>query len=184
MMVPQVSFQSAPLPSAALHTPSLRRRLACFVYEGALLFGVVIIAGYLFSTLSQQRHALMGRHGLQAFVFVILAIYFVWFWSRGGQTLAMKTWHMRLLTSGGQPVGQVRALMRYLLCWVWFVPSLALIWLMGWSGSSLVFGSMLAWIVIYAALSLLRADRQYWHDAICGTRIVSSSEWPGPAKAV
>ena len=107
-------------------------------------------------------------------MFVVLAIYFVWFWSRSGQTLAMKTWHMRLLTSDGQAVSQVRALMRYLLSWIWFMPSLILMWVMGGSGGSAVFGLMLAWILIYAGLSLLRVDRQYWHDAICGTRIVSS----------
>ena len=33
--------QNLPLP----RTPSLRRRLAAFVYEGVLLFGVVMIAG-------------------------------------------------------------------------------------------------------------------------------------------
>ncbi|MBP6854015.1 MAG: RDD family protein, partial [Rhodoferax sp.] len=37
--------------------PGLPRRMACWVYEGLLLFGVVFISGYLFSTLSQTRHA-------------------------------------------------------------------------------------------------------------------------------
>ncbi|MDH5539716.1 MAG: RDD family protein, partial [Rhizobacter sp.] len=46
--------------------PSLWRRMASFIYEGVLLFGVLMIAGYLFSSLTQQRHALVGRHGLQA----------------------------------------------------------------------------------------------------------------------
>ena len=48
-------------------TPSLKRRMACWLYEGLLLFGVLFISGYLFSTLSQSRHALDNRHGLQAF---------------------------------------------------------------------------------------------------------------------
>ena len=78
--------------------PGLWRRMACFIYEGVLLFGVVMIAGYLFSTLTQQRNALNGRHGLQAFLFIVLGIYFVWFWSRGGQTVAMK----RLAHPGGR----------------------------------------------------------------------------------
>lgn len=154
--------------------PSLLRRLACFLYEGVLLFGVVMIAGYLFSSLTQQRHALQGRHGLQAFMFVILAIYFVWFWSRSGQTLAMKTWHIRLLTADGRAVTQARAFMRFLLSWIWFTPSLLLVWALGWSGSARIFGIMLAWILVYGSLSIVRTDRQYWHDVICGTRIVLS----------
>ena len=57
-------------------TPSLWRRLSCWFYEGMLLFGVIFIAGYLFGALSQTKHALDNRHGLQAFVFLVLAIYF------------------------------------------------------------------------------------------------------------
>ena len=46
-----------------LTAPSLRRRLAAFLYEGVLLFGVLMISGYLYSSLSQQRHALSGATG-------------------------------------------------------------------------------------------------------------------------
>ena len=87
------------------------------MYEGMLMFGVVFIAGYLFSTLSQTRHALDNRLPLQAFLFVVFGIYFTWFWSRG-QTLAMKTWNIRLVDRNGQPVTQARAFARYLLSWL------------------------------------------------------------------
>ncbi|MEG1770963.1 MAG: RDD family protein, partial [Comamonas sp.] len=39
-------------PALLPPTPGLRRRMACWLYEGLLLFGVVFIAGYLFGTLS------------------------------------------------------------------------------------------------------------------------------------
>ena len=87
------------------NTPSLPRRMACWLYEGMLLFGVVFIAGYLFSALSQTRHALDNRPGLQAFLFLVLGIYFTWFWHRG-QTLAMKTWHIRVVDRQGLPLSQ------------------------------------------------------------------------------
>jgi uncharacterized RDD family membrane protein YckC len=102
-----------------LRTPSLRKRMACWLYEGMLLFGVIFIAGYLFGTLSQTKHALHNRHGLQAFLFLVFAIYFTWLWSKG-QTLAMKTWHIQILDKDGHPVSQARALLRYFLSWVWF----------------------------------------------------------------
>jgi uncharacterized RDD family membrane protein YckC len=113
----------------AMAAPGVLRRLACFVYEGVLLFGVVMIAGYLFSSLTQQRHAMLGRHGLQAFLFIVLAIYFVWFWSHGGQTVAMKAWHLRLVTDQGGPVSQPRALARFALSWLWFLPALLALYL-------------------------------------------------------
>jgi uncharacterized RDD family membrane protein YckC len=115
---------TAPPPGAA-------QRLGCFLYEGVLLFGVVVIAGLAWSWATQQRHALEGQHGLQAFLFLVIGAYFVWFWTHGGQTLAMKTWHIRLVARDGGPVSPARALCRYLLAWLWFMPALATVWLSG-----------------------------------------------------
>ena len=112
-------------PPLRLIAPSLPRRMACWLYEGMLLFGVVFIAGYLFSALTQTRHALDNRHAQQAFLFVVLGIYFTWFWHKG-QTLAMKTWHIRVVDRWGRPLTQTRALWRYVLSWSWFLPPLVL----------------------------------------------------------
>ena len=163
----------------ALTTPSLKRRLACLLYEGVLLFGVVMIAGYLYSSLTQQRHAMDGRHGLQAFVFAVLAIYFTWFWSHGGQTVAMKAWHIRLVGDDGLPVGQSRALLRYLLSWLWFVPALGALALWGVRDGAAVAAILLFGASVYAGLALLHPTRQFWHDAAVGTRLIDSQ--PGLA---
>lgn len=162
---------TAAAPSLA--APPLLRRLACFLYEGVLLFGVVMIAGYLYSTLTQQRHALHGQHGLQAFLFVVLGIYFVWFWSHGGQTVAMKTWHIRLVAADGRPVSEWRAAARYLLSWLWFLPSLALARALELHSLGSLFGTMALGVLAFAALSRLHPQRQFLHDAICGTRLVT-----------
>lgn len=154
-------------------TPGLWRRMACFIYEGVLLFGVVMIAGYLFSTLTQQRNALSGRHGLQAFLFVVLGIYFVWFWSHGGQTVAMRAWHIRVVDLAGRPVSQPRALLRYLLSWLWFMPALALVWLSGLTSAGAAFGVMFVGVVAYALLTRLHPERQFFHDVVSGTRLVT-----------
>ncbi len=160
-------------PEPALSTPGLARRMAAFVYEGVLLFGVLFVAGYLYSTLTQQRHALQGQAGLQAFVFIILAIYFVVFWTRGGQTVAMKAWHVRVVAADGRPLSQARALMRYLASWLWFVPALATAWLAQLHRPFEIFGLMIVGVVAYALLSFAHPQRQFWHDALCGTRLVS-----------
>lgn len=164
---------------AAQQAPGLWRRMACFVYEGVLLFGVVMIAGYLFSSLTQQRHALTGRHGLQAFLFVVLGIYFAWFWSHGGQTVAMKAWNIRLVDRHGGPVGERRAVLRYLLSWLWFVPALLTLWLSELKGGAAITAVMLSGVVGYALLALLHPQRQFWHDAVCGTQLV---HWKPPPR--
>jgi uncharacterized RDD family membrane protein YckC len=154
------------------HTPGLWRRMACWLYEGMLMFGVVFIAGYLFSTLSQTRHALDNRFALQVFLFVVFGIYFTWFWSKG-QTLAMKTWHIRLVDSAGRSVSQARAFARYLLSWLWFVPPLALIAPFHLSaGESFVL--VAGWVAIWAIAARLHPQTQFWHDALAGTRLVTS----------
>lgn len=156
-----------------LTAPGLLRRLASFLYEGVLLFGVVMLAGLVYGVLAQQRHALVGSAGLQVLLVLVLGAYFVYFWSRSGQTLAMQTWHIRLVSAAGQPVSPVRAACRYLLAWIWFLPALAGVHLAGLKGGGPVAGAVLAGVAGYAALSRLRADRQYWHDAACGTRLVT-----------
>jgi uncharacterized RDD family membrane protein YckC len=151
--------------------------MACWMYEGMLMFGVVFLAGYLFSTLSQTRNALDNRHALQAFVFVIFGIYFVWFWAKG-QTLAMKTWNIRVVDIHGAAISQKRALLRYALSWLWFLPPLAISWLLalpGREGAVLTLG----WVAIWAILARFHPQKQFWHDAWAGTRLIT---WVAPEK--
>ncbi len=99
-----------------LISPSRKRRFACMLYESMLLFGVLFLAAYLFDTLTQSRHALHLRHARQAWLFFVLGLYFVWFWRHGGQTLAMKTWHVRLVNEEGRQAGWLQLTWRFLLC--------------------------------------------------------------------
>ncbi|ODV08853.1 MAG: hypothetical protein ABT20_11635 [Rubrivivax sp. SCN 70-15] len=157
-----------------LGTPGLLRRLACMLYEGVLLFGVLMATGLVYSVATQERNALQGLHGLQFVVFVVLGIYFVGFWSsRRGQTLAMQTWHIRLVTRDGSRVSRSRALARYLLAWVWFLPALASVYSSGIRGPGVTFATLGVGMLVYAASSRLHPDRQFWHDAACGTRLVT-----------
>jgi uncharacterized RDD family membrane protein YckC len=164
---------------ASQPTPPVWRRMLCFLYEGVLLFGVLTIAALAYGLVTQQRHALEGRAGLLVFLFVVLALYFGWFWTRTGQTLAMQTWHVRLVTVGGQPVGWPRALARYLLGWLWFLPALAAVQFAGLRGGWAATGAVLAGVAAYALLARLHPDRQFWHDAACRTRLI---HWQPPPR--
>jgi uncharacterized RDD family membrane protein YckC len=185
MISVNVPASTAPAPAdsrdgGALIAPGVWRRMACWLYEGMLLFAVVFIAGWLFSTLTQMRNAVDGsRHPmLQAFLFLVVGVYFTWFWSRG-QTLAMKTWGIRVLDRQGRPLSQPRALLRYLLSWLWFLPPLAGLSLFKTSGGEAVV-IVLGWIAIWALLSRFHPLGQFWHDAFAGTRLVHARA-PGHA---
>jgi uncharacterized RDD family membrane protein YckC len=147
--------------------------MACWIYEGMLLFAVVFVAGWLFSTLGQVRDAADARRPLlQAFLFVVFGIYFTWFWAKG-QTLAMKTWKIRVVDRHGAPLSQRRALLRYLCSWLWFLPPLAVLapLKLGAAADALW---VFAWVVAWAMLSLLHPQRQFWHDELAGTRLIAA----------
>ena len=148
--------------------------MACWFYEGMLLFGVVFIFGYLFGTLSQTRHALDNRYGLQAFLFLIFAIYFTWFWSKG-QTLAMKTWRIQVVDAAGRRLSQPRALARYLLSWVWVLPPMMASVPFNLSASTVAL-LCLVWVLVWALSSRFQSRGQYWHDVWAGTQLVDISK--------
>jgi uncharacterized RDD family membrane protein YckC len=144
------------------------------VYECVLLFGIVMLVGLAYGGITNQQHALQGQWGLRALLFLVLGIYFIGFWTRAGQTLAMKTWHIRLEPTDGAHITPARAVLRYLLTWIWVLPGLALAHFLGISGGGPISALLAAGVVGYAATAMLRPDRQFWHDALCRTRLVDT----------
>jgi uncharacterized RDD family membrane protein YckC len=126
--------------------PSLRRRLASMLYEALLLFAVAFIGTWLFQFAAGTFRLDEGwrRHALQAFLVAVFAAYFLWCWLRGGQTLAMKAWRIRLVGVTPQ-----KAILRFLYSLV-LVPT----------GIS----------IVYAAFA---QDRQFLHDRLAGSRLIS-----------
>ena len=114
--------------------PGLARRLACLLYEGLLLFGVAVAAALLHALAMRRVPPPDGDWSLKLWLFLIIGAYFVVCWSQLGQTLAMKTWHLRLVGPGGRRVGWARAAGRYLLSWLWFLPALLTLQLSGLHG--------------------------------------------------
>lgn len=128
------------------------RRLAAMLYETLLLFGVLLTT-FVFPhvLIGAFAHRLATTTLLWTHLFLVLLVYFIWFWCNGGQTLAMKTWRIRLVSHDGLPIRPAQALLRFLLCW----PSLGLA------------GVGIIW-------ALLDRDRQFLHDRIAGTQLVTA----------
>jgi uncharacterized RDD family membrane protein YckC len=162
----------------AFVAPSLTRRMASFVYEALLLFGIGLIPGAigaLFVALTEQRSPLQSETSLQIITLAIYAVYFTWFWSARGQTLPMQTWHIKVVTAQGGPLSQPRALARFAASCAWAAPAVLIAHLNGWKPWPTL-GAVGIGVVAYALLALLHPQRQFWHDAICGTRLIDSRE--------
>jgi len=157
-----------------LSAAPLLRRMAAFLYEGVLLFGVTFAAGLVFAVAMHQDNGLKMRSSLVAVEFVVVGLYFTVQWARSGQTLPMRTWHLRLLTDGGAPISPRRALARYLASYVWFLPPLALASALRLPNAWAICGLVTGWVMLYALAALLHPRRQFWHDALCGTAIVTA----------
>ena len=172
-----VTATSTPDPAAqATAAPaSLPLRIAAIVYDGVLLFGIAFAAGMLLLTTTGWTAPLLGwqRLVLQALVFVALGIYFCWCWIRSGQTLALKTWNLRLVDARGRPPSPARAMLRYALSWTMLVPGLAYIALMQPSRAGSLVALALGFLLTLAP-GLFDRDRRLLHDRLSGTRIVRS----------
>ncbi len=157
----------------APQTPAIARRLASMLYEGLLLFAVAFLATWLFQFAAGTAQ-LEGwrRHLLQLFLLAVFAAYFLWCWLRGGQTLAMKAWRIRLIAPGEPRVPPARALLRFALAALLIGSFLAALgaaflhrdpWL-GFATFALT-GVSVGW-------ALVDRDRQFLHDRLAGTRLV------------
>jgi len=141
-------------PAFSEPAPSLLRRLAAFVYDLLLLFGLWILTSALMLVLTGGHLANLVRPQWLDWLFrvalvAVTATFFVWFWTHGGQTLGMRAWRLKLVTENGDPVGMRQALWR-------------------------LAGGIVAIVPAGLGLWLAAADPHHraWHDRISGTRMI------------
>lgn len=126
------------------------RRLLSLTYE-SLLLAAVGLAGMLPVVLFTDGWAPIWKRPLhQLYLVALPGAYFVWQWTRGGQTLAMKTWRLKLVTRAGAALTPGIALRRY---------GFALL-------SVALGGTGFLW-------AFFDRDRQFLHDRLAGTRIIA-----------
>jgi len=164
----------APRPSAApSRPPGLLLRLAVMSYEAVLLFGLAFAAGFALLAATGWTYPLPPprRWALQAALFAVIGAYFVFCWSRSGQTLAMKSWRLRVVDGDGRLLSPGRAALRYLLAWSLFAPGLAFVLLAG-TGAWASLAALLASLLAMLALGRLDRDGQLLHDRLLGSRVI------------
>jgi uncharacterized RDD family membrane protein YckC len=146
-----ITKYSASMQNSAIALPSatLKSRLAAMIYELLLVTAVLFLAAFVFIPLAGDMGAAWKRHAFQIYLLAVLFAYFSIFWMRSGQTLAMKTWRIRLVDRDGKLIGLKQALLRFVLAFLG----------LGLFGLSIVWAGF-------------DRDRQFLHDRLAGTRLV------------
>lgn len=129
--------------------PGVGRRLGAMFYESLLLVGVLAILVIPLALIGWSTRTQLPVPWVRVYVVLGLAIYFLWHWHGGRQTLAMRTWKIQIESADGSPARLWQLAARYVLAW----PSIGL------------FGIGILW-------AFFDRDRQFLHDRLAGTRIV------------
>jgi uncharacterized RDD family membrane protein YckC len=135
-------------------TPGFLRRMASILYDSMLLAAILLVAVTLVTLPLEMGlgYDLDPTNLLYRLYLLLVSVgFFIWFWIRGGQTLGMRVWKIRVIRSDGQPLELKDALLRYVAA------------LLSWAICGLVF----LWILV---------DREQlaWHDRISNTKLVIS----------
>ena len=130
--------------------PGMLRRLASMLYESLLLFAVAFIGTWVFQFAAGTLRIEGWRmHLLQLFLLALFAAYFLWCWLRSGQTLAMKTWRIRLVARNGHArLAPRAALLRFIYALVLVPTTIGIFW------------------------AMVDRDRQFLHDRLAGSLLV------------
>lgn len=159
-------------PEASV-TPTVRRRVISMVYEVFLLLSVEMLATAAYMLVTGNRHDPVFQYGRNVFLFLVAAAYFTWCWTDSGHTLAMKTWRIKLVLPGYARVPFRIAAFRYLLAWGWFLPALLACAALGLHDKSQIAIAVLIGMAGWGATAFFDEDRQFLHDRLLGTRLVS-----------
>ncbi|MDM5181052.1 RDD family protein [Massilia sp. CCM 8695] len=161
-------------------TPTLKRRLICLVYELFLLTAVVMFGLLIFLLVTQKMSHSVIEHGRTVVLFLVPGAYFIYSWTGSGHTLAMKTWRIKLVKVGHASVPLKAAVLRYLLAWGWVLPALVICWRFHLTSKTEVASALAINVVAWAMTAFIYEDRQFLHDRLAGTRLISL---PKPVKA-
>lgn len=150
---------------------SLRRRLGALLYEAVLLFGVCFFISALLHTLLPSADD--QPWVLQLGLFIALGAYFSYCWHKTGQTLAMKTWRLKVVSTDSMRISWRTALLRYCAAWFFLLPAIVLIQIIQLPRMTALalyaVSFLLAW-----SIALFNSQRMTLHDWVARTRIENS----------
>ncbi|MEE9336272.1 MAG: RDD family protein [Granulosicoccaceae bacterium] len=104
----------------------LFRRVAAFLYDCLLLLAIYFVVTAV--AISFNNGHAVHHFAYKFLLYVISFLFFDWFWMRGGQTLGMRAWKIKLSSTSDASLTHVQCLQHYLLGSLFFV--ITLFWML------------------------------------------------------
>ncbi|MFR0674859.1 RDD family protein [Enterobacterales bacterium AW_CKDN230030176-1A_HGKHYDSX7] len=148
-------------PSGDFPPAGLGVRLAALLYDSLLCLALLMVTAGLYTLarlaivgearlqVLSESGALDGDPWLRLVLLGVLFGFFTLFWMRGGQTLGMQVWRVRVEDQGGGALSLGQAAIRFMVA------------IVSWG----CFGLGFAW-------ALCDGQRRGWHDLCSGSRLV------------
>lgn len=105
------------------------RRIAVMVYDGllvtALLFVISAVATLIYGQSIPANNAIFSL-----LLLLVGYAFYAWCWLRGGQTLGMQTWKIKIVSENGAPLTLYQTLIRALSALITYSIGLGLLWML------------------------------------------------------
>jgi uncharacterized RDD family membrane protein YckC len=129
--------------------PGLLRRLAVILYDALLLLAVLFLATAVALPFNAGQAFSSGQFAYPVYLLVISFLFYGWFWTRGGQTLGLRAWKIKVCRFDGGVVSWRLAVLRFAAAGLsWVCLGLGFFW------------------------CLFDKKRLCWHDYLSGTCLV------------
>lgn len=108
-------------------TASISRKFWASLYELALLFGISVATAIVVQTILSITHIQLPSWMHSVIFFLVNGAYFVYCWTQAGQTLAQRTWHLKVSNQAGELPNLPQATLRYLFAYIGIMPAMMLV---------------------------------------------------------
>lgn len=129
----------------------LVRRLAAILYDATIVLALVMLAALVAMLLGMGQKTAFRDVGFTLYLLSVWYLYLAWCWHRGGMTVGMRAWRIRIESDSGRKPTWWQTIVRFLASLL----------------SAALLGAGFLW-------SLVDSRNRTWHDMLSGTHLVRS----------
>lgn len=126
----------------------IKRLIAC-LYDALILIAIWMLVTWFYIICFGEVSSVYQRSLLQILLWLSAGVYFVFSWYKGGQTLALKAWGMKVVSQANTDLSFKICFLRYVLA----------------SVLMMLFGLTLLW-------AFVDKDRLFLHDRLLKTKCI------------